>query len=304
MNFCKKLQMDKKILGVDIGGTKIQLGIVEDSKIIKEIKFPTLSGASKEDIIQNLIRGIESLGNESFQGIGIGVPGLVDENNGIVYDLLNISSWKEVHLKKQLEEHFHIPVRITNDANVFAIGEKIFGKGSNYKNLIGITMGTGFGTGIIANHRLYSGSFSSAGELGSIPYLGKTIEDYCSGKFFKNQYGLKGANVFKDAEKGEKYALKILEEFGEHLGNAINHILYILSPEAILLGGSVSKSFKFFEAGMLHAIKDFPFKRVTDQLVIEPSDMENISILGAAALIISESKEYNTNNSNQNTILP
>ena len=280
--------MDKKFLGVDIGGTKIHLGIVQDSKVIEKHKFPTLSGASKENIIQNLINGIESLQHKDFEGIGIGVPGLVDENKGIVYDLLNIASWKEVHLKKYLEDHFQVPVRITNDANVFAVGEKIFGAGKEFKNLIGITMGTGFGAGIIANHRLYSGSFSSAGELGSIAYLDKTIEDYCSGKFFKNQHQMKGAKVFADAEKGEKYALKILEEFGTHLGNAIKHILYILSPEAIFLGGSVSESFRYFEKSMLDSIQDFPFKRVTDQLIIKPSKMENVSILGAAALIISE----------------
>lgn len=283
--------MDKKFLGVDIGATKIQLGIVEDGRVIKEIKFPTLSGSSKEDIINNLISGIESLGDYNYQGIGIGVPGLVDENEGIVYDLLNISSWKKVHLKKHLENHFKIPVKITNDANIFALGEKIFGHGKKFKNIVGIAMGTGFGTGIIINDRLYSGSLSSAGELGSIPYLDKTIEDYCSGKFFRNHYNLKGTDVFSRAEQGDPDALDILDEFGYHLGNAIKLILFILSPEAIILGGSVSKSFKYFENKLYESIDDFPFKKVLDQLVIQASDIENISILGAAALIISEEKK-------------
>ena len=283
--------MDNKILGVDIGGTKIQLGIVKDSEVIKKIKFPTLPEGSKEDIIENLIRGIESLGDQNYKGIGIGVPGLVDEEKGIVYDLLNISSWKEVHLKEHLEQHFKIPVKITNDANVFALGEKIFGQGADYKNMVGITMGTGFGMGIIANDQLYSGSFSSAGEIGSIKYLDKTVEDYCSGKFFRNNYDLSGTEVFENAEKGNPQALKIMEEFGDHLAQAIKTVLFILSPEAILLGGSVSRSFKFFEKSMLKSLEDFPFKRVTDQLVIKASNMENIPILGAAALIVSETQE-------------
>ncbi|WP_300433701.1 ROK family protein [Christiangramia sp.] len=283
--------MTKKILGVDIGGTKIQLGIVQDAKVIKAIKFPTLSNSSKEDIVQNLIQGIESLGDHKFEGIGIGVPGLVAENKGIVYDLLNISSWKKVHLKKHLEDHFNIPVRITNDANVFALGEKIFGTGKEYKNLVGITMGTGFGTGIIADHKLYSGSYSSAGELGSLSYLDKTIEDYCSGKFFRNEHHLKGTDLYNRAGQGDEKALKIFDEFGDHLGNAIKTILFILSPEAIFLGGSVSKSFKFFEPQLRRSISDFPFKKVLDQLVIQTSELENTSILGAAALIISNSLE-------------
>ncbi|SDS36759.1 ROK family protein [Gramella sp. MAR_2010_147] len=280
--------MKKKILGIDIGGTKIQLGIVQESKVIHEKTFPTLSGSSKEDIVLNIIKEIEALGKHDFEGIGIGVPGLVDEKEGVVYDLLNISSWKEVHLKKHLEKHFKIPVKITNDANVFALGEKTLGEGKKYTNMVGITMGTGFGTGIIANNQLYSGSFSSAGELGSLPYLDKTIEDYCSGKFFRREYDVKGTDLYLKAEKGDEEALRILEEFGIHLGNAIKTILFILSPEAIFLGGSVSKSFKFFEAQLKRTISDFPFKKVLDQLVIKPSDMENTALLGAASLIISK----------------
>lgn len=280
--------MNQGIIGVDIGGTKIHVGLVKDSETVKEIKFPTMADESKDSIINNLINGIESLGVSDFQGIGIGVPGLVDEKNGIIYDLLNISSWKEVHLKKHLEDHFNKPVKITNDANVFVLGEKVFGQGRNYKNFVGITIGTGFGTGMVLNNKLYSGSYSSAGELGSIPYLDQNIENYCSGKFFKNKYELKGSEVFELAEKGDKQALEIFKEYGKHLGNAIKLILYIISPEAIFLGGSVSQSFKYFEEELKKTVGTFPFKKVKDNLIIQPSKMKNASILGAAALIISE----------------
>lgn len=297
--------MDKKILGVDIGATKIHLGIVQGDRVTQEIKFPTLSDSSEVDIIKNLISRIESLGKHEFEGIGIGVPGLVDEKRGIVYDLLNISSWKKVELKKYLEDHFKVPVRITNDANVFALGEKIYGAGKKFSNMVGIAMGTGFGTGIIANNKLYSGNLSSAGELGSIPYLDKTIEDYCSGKFFREQYGTSGSIVFQNAEKGDAEALKILEEFGVHLAHAIKLILYILSPEAVFLGGSVSRSFKFFEKNLNRSLESFPFKRVLDKLVIQTAHTNNISILGAAALIISEKNEKNLDDAGtKNSILP
>lgn len=284
--------MNNKILGVDIGATKIQVGIVDNGKVLRQTKFPTLSRSSKEDIMRNLIEGIESLGIQDCEGIGIGVPGLIDEERGIVYDLLNISSWKEVHLKKYLEDHFKIPVKITNDANIFALGVKTFGEGKDFKNFLGITMGTGFGTGIIANNELYSGSLSGAGELGSIPYLDKTIEDYCSGKFFRVEHGLKGSEAFSLAEKGDEKGLMILEEYGKHLGEAIKIMLYFLSPEAIFLGGSVSNSFKYFEKALYKSIGEFPFKRILDQLVIKTSDIENIAILGAAALILSEKKNF------------
>ena len=232
--------------------------------------------------------GIEDLAGRDFEGIGIGVPGLVDEEKGIIYDLLNIPSWKEVHLKEQLEFHFKKPVRITNDANVFAVGENFFGAGKPYKNLVGIALGTGFGTGIIINHQLYSGTLSSAGELGSIPYLDSTIENYCSGKFFMEQYGMKGNEVFKEAQAGDEKALRILDEFGTHLGNAVKMVLYFISPEAIFFGGSISKAYPYFESSLMASVSEFPFKRVLERLVLQPSDTSNISILGAAALIASE----------------
>lgn len=283
--------MSNKIIGIDIGGTKTHIGLVQDSKVIEELIFPTSANAPKDQIITEIIQGIKKVSDSDFSGIGIGVPGLVDEDKGIIYDLWNIPSWNEVHLKKHLEDHFKKPVRITNDANTFALGEKKYGKGKAYKNLVGITLGTGFGTGIIINHELYSGTLSSAGELADIPYLDKTIEDYCSGKFFQSHYDMEGIEVHEMAQKGNSDALKIFEEYGTHLGNAMRIIINVLSPEAIFFGGSVSKSFSFFENSLKNKIDSFPFKRVTKKLIIEPSDTFNVSILGSAALINLQKQE-------------
>lgn len=280
--------MKKRIVGVDIGATKIKLGLVINAEVVKEIKIPTQAQSSKDQIIEYIITGIQDLAGQDFEGIGIGVPGLIDEEKGVIYDLLNIPSWKEVYLKEKLEGHFLKPVRITNDANVFAVGEKFFGAGKPHKNMVGITLGTGFGAGIIIHGQLYSGTLSSAGEIGSIPYLDSTIENYCSGKFFLEQYGMKGNEVFKKAQSGDKEALQIMDEFGKHLGNAVKIVLNVLSPEAIFFGGSISKAFTYFESSLMRSINEFPFKRVLDKLVIQPSNISNISILGGAALIALE----------------
>lgn len=284
--------MTKRIIGVDIGATKIHIGVVEHSKVVNEIRIPTEANASKEKILNDLIAGIEAVDDLGFDAIGIGVPGLIDEEKGIVYDLFNISSWKEVHLKERLESHFEKPVRITNDANVFAVGEKIFGEGAPFANIVGVTLGTGFGTGIIVNHKLYSGTLSSAGEVGSIPYLDGTIEDYCSAKFFTRRGEADGTSLFRKASDGDTQALEILNEYGEHLGNALKLIMNVLSPEAILLGGSVSESYPFFKESLERSLEKFPFKRVLERVVVKPSNTKNIPILGAAALIISEEKEF------------
>lgn len=282
--------MDNKIVGVDIGATKTRIGVVRNSQVIEEFDFPTSSKASKNQILNELSAGIEEVAGDDFGGIGIGVPGLIDEENGILFDLLNIPSLKEVRLKEYLEQHFNRPVRITNDANIFAIGEKTFGEGKPFKNMVGVTLGTGFGCGIIANDKLYSGAYSSAGELGNISYLDKTIEDYCSGKFFQ-QYGLTGTAAFERAKNGDNEALLLFEKYGEHLGNALKLILNFLSPQAILLGGSISAAFPFFEGSMHTSMSDFPFQKVREQLVIKPTNTSNIALLGAAALILAQAPE-------------
>jgi glucokinase len=275
----------QKIIGIDIGATKIHVGMVRDGKITNEVTFATPSQAPEMEVVAEIIKGIEQIITSDVVGIGIGVPGLVDEEKGIVYDLWNIPSWKEVFLKKYLEDHFSKPVYITNDANTFVLGEKIYGKGGKFKNMIGLTLGSGFGTGIVIHDKLYSGTLSSAGELATIPYLDSNIEDYCSGKFFRKQFDMDGGDVYALAKKGDAKAFEIFNQYGTHLGNTIKTILYILSPQAIFFGGSVSGSYEFFKDSLHKTLHAFPFKRVISQLTVEPSAIKNVSVLGAAALV-------------------
>ncbi|MGV3642066.1 MAG: ROK family protein [Adhaeribacter sp.] len=276
---------DQKVIGIDIGATKMHLALVQGGRILREHKFPTSAQAPKDQIIAELIAGIMELFDAGVSGIGIGVPGLVDESQGIIYDLNNIPSWQEVHLKAALEGVFKVPVFLTNDGNTFVLGEKIYGQGRAYKNLLGITLGTGFGTGIVLNNQLYSGTLSSAGEFGGAPYLDQTIEDYCSGKFFQQQYGEAGQQVAEKALAGDARAQEAFRSYGSHLGKALHTLLYALSPEAIFLGGSVTGCYSLFSDAMHESLQTFPFKRVLEKLVIRPSTIENAGILGAAALV-------------------
>ncbi|QMU28553.1 ROK family protein [Adhaeribacter radiodurans] len=281
---------EHKIIGLDIGGTKIHIGLVEAGKITKELKIATAAQASKKEILNQLVQSIEQLMEPDVMGIGVGVPGLVDEEKGVVCDVQNIPDFTEIPLKNYLEDYFRKSVYLTNDANSFILGEKLYGRAQPYKNVVGLTLGTGFGGGIILNNQLYSGAFSSAGEFGGIPYLDSTLEDYCSGKFFQNQFGVLGQEVHQAAVKGDNRAIAMLEQFGTHLGEAIKMILFALAPEAIFLGGSVSKCFPFFKDAMQQRVEEFPFERVKKQLIIEQSHMRNGAILGAAALVQMKSK--------------
>jgi glucokinase len=276
---------EQKVIGIDIGASKIHLGLVQGGRILQEAKFSTPAQAPKDQIIGELIKGIEQLIDPEVVGIGIGVPGLVDETEGIIYDLQNIPSWQEVHLKAALEGVFKVPVFLSNDGNSFVLGVKIYGEGKPYRNLLGITLGTGFGTGIIINDQLYSGTLSSAGEFGGVPYLDQTIEDYCSGKFFVQNFGITGDRLQQQALAGDAQAIAIFQQYGSHLGKALHTLLYALSPQAIFLGGSVAGCYDLFSEAMHQSLQTFPFKRVLARLVIRPSTIRNAGILGASALV-------------------
>ena len=271
-------------IGIDLGGTNIRGGLV-NGKELKNITSERLNTkAAEAEIVQQLFKLTERLVNDSVSAIGIGVPGLVDEERGIVFDVINIPSWKELPLKQLMEERFQIPVLINNDANCFAVGEYYFGKGVEGDSMVGLTIGTGLGSGIILKGKLYSGKTCGAGEFGMIDYLDHYIGYYASGQFFKNVYDVDGEVIFEKAQAGDATALKMYEELGGHLGNAIKTILYALEVDKIILGGSVRHALPFFEQCMWNRLKTFAYKRTIDNLKIEVSELENSGILGAAAL--------------------
>ncbi len=285
-----------EIIGVDIGGTKISSARIREKQIVQEYDCPTPSEETKEMVVKAVGDAIQQVFSAKVSGIGIGVPGLVDLETNEVLDVVNIPSWDRVRLKQMLEERFQTPVFVNNDANCFAVGEKYFGKGQNFKNFVGLTLGTGLGGGIILNSHLYSGRFCGAGEFGTIYYRDKTVEAYASGKFFKDQ-NLSGKVLAEKAEQGDQQARQLFFELGEHIGRAIGNVLFALAPEAIILGGSVSQSYHLFEGGMRSVLdSEFPYQRLYKALTIEVSELSNSAVLGASSLVIDAfSQSKNTN---------
>ena len=274
-----------KLLGVDIGGTKITAALIEDDKIVKEYTCPTPFDQEKLIVVNAVAQAISQVFDADIMGIGIGVPGLVDLQNNLVLDVINIPSWDVVPLKQLLEDRFKKPVFVNNDSNCFALGEKHFGKGKPYRNFVGVTLGTGLGAGIIINNHLYSGQLAGAGEFGNIYYLDSNIENYCCGMFFKNR-NLNGRKLADKAQSGDREAQKLFDELGGHIGHGLANILFALAPEAIILGGSVAESFPLFEKAMRKAFDDFPFQKLYHDLKIEVSSEPNSAVLGASSLVI------------------
>ncbi len=275
---------DKKIIGIDLGATNIRGGLVNGTSLSGMNSKRINSSGSVEEVMKDIYAIIDSLIDNDVSAIGIGVPSVVDVKLGIVYDVQYIPSWKEVHLKKIIEERYRIPVLVNNDANCFAIGEYYFGKGVGSEHMIGLTIGTGLGAGIIINRHLYAGPNCGAGEFGMVDYLDHCYEYYASGQFFQNVYDTDGEEVFEKAKSGDLMAKQLYSEMGVHLGNAIKLILYTYDPSLIILGGSVRFAYPYFHETMWQRIHSFAYTKSLKNLRIEISELENSGILGAAGL--------------------
>jgi glucokinase len=274
------------IIGIDIGGTNIRVGFVENNKLERVESLEIKSNCTEKEMINDIISMIVKFDIKKVEGIGVGVPSVVDVEKGIVYDVQNIPAWKEVHLKKIMEAEFNIPVYVNNDANCFTVGEKYFGSVKEYQNIVGLIIGTGLGAGIIINNYLYAGNNCGAGEFGMIPFKDKNYEYYCSGQYFPNEHGISGKELFARAFGGDSIALDIFSKFGTNLGEAIKMIMYAIDPQVIVFGGSVSKSFNFFKEEMWKSINSFAYSKSISRLKIEISETNHIAILGAAALYL------------------
>ena len=272
-------------IGIDLGGTNVRVGLVQDRNIIKVFSSTIESKAEENVVINQIINAINEVISPKVESIGIGVPGILDTKTGVIYDVQNIPSWKAVPLKDILENHFKIPVFINNDANCFVCGEWYFTEeNTKENNLAGLILGTGVAAGLICDGKLYEGRNCGAGEFGMIPYLDQNYEFYCSGNYFKHFHNTDGESLYKLAKNNDKNALAIFEEFGVHVSALIKTILFAVDPQTIIIGGSVSKAFPFFESILWSSLQDFPYKPVVKNIKIKVSKQDNIAILGAAAL--------------------
>ena len=277
----------ENIIGIDLGGTNIRAGKVVEEKIIQFAKESTHAEGSQSEVLEKLFMVIDSCIDENTKSIGIGVPSVVDVEKGIVYDVVNIPSWKVVPLKEILESRYKVPVYVNNDANCFALGEKYYGKARSYKSIVGLTIGTGMGSGLIFNDKLYEGKNCCAGEFGNIPYLKSNYEHYCSGQFFSEEKSTSAVETNNRALLGDAAAIKLYAEFGFHIGQAIKSILYAYDPEIIIIGGSRTKAYELFKPAMFEAIRNFDYPNVLTTLKIEISELEHSAIYGAAALYLN-----------------
>ncbi len=275
---------EKSIIGVNLDGKNLITGKVKDKTIFKSSIKKIDRYQSEEAILSEVINSVAEVFDNDVIGIGIGVPSLVEITRGIVYNVQRIPSWREVHIKEILESQFGVKVYVNNDANCFAVGELYFGKAKSFENVVGLIIGEGVGAGLIFKGHLYSGTNCGAGEFGSIPYKENDFEYYCSESYFIEKYDVSFDIFFERAKKKDKIALAIFEQYGLDLGNLVKAILFSVDPEIIVLGGSISQAFPFFEKSMWQNVNTFIYKHTLKKLSIASTDQADIAVLGAASL--------------------
>ncbi len=272
-------------IAIDLGGTNMRVGLVDGATVVDTVIEPCPAREAEDVVTNQLRRQIAQLMCTEVTGIGVGVPSVVDSHRGIVYNVANIPSWKEVHLKAILEEDFGVPVAVNNDANCFALGAWRYGEGQGTDDMVGLTIGTGVGSGIIIRGKLYNGVNTGAGEIGSLPFRDADYEFYCSSRFFSELHGDTGANFGRRAQAGDKEALAVWQEFGENIGELIKAVLFTYAPEAIIIGGGIANAFPLYEAAMRQSLLSFPYPANVAATTIAPSTLADAAMLGASLLV-------------------
>lgn len=281
----------KRIIGLDIGGTKIEGIIVdENGKILNKIRIPTNAEEGKEAFIKNILSVSRQLWQEPLCGIGIGVPGPVNED-GIVTYMANIHKIKNLELAKIISKELKTDVKVENDANLFALAEHTFGIGKKYPNMMGVIVGTGIGSGVILNNMLYSGRHGGAGEIGHniVDVKGlKDLEYFCAGPGILRLYieagGKSSIKTTQDIFNAKDETAKaVIEKVHELLAQSFASAINTLNVELIVIGGGVSNSLDFKKLNKYTS--KFVFPPLKDTFKIQKYSLtDSAGSLGAAAL--------------------
>lgn len=303
-------------IGIDIGGTSVKSGVVYGGEIIdhaQKLKTPDFDGPA--ELVEALYQTINDLCDHhpGVRAVGIGMPGFINYEKGLVHYLTNVPGWKGFPLRARLEQRLEIPVTIDNDANCMAYAEWKRGAGRGIDNLIAITLGTGVGGGVIANGRIVRGSRFVAGEIGqmSSDWKGKSghygnlgaleeeignrqipiraREIYAEAGISKSLEELTPKHLSRLAHRGDEVALRVWDEIAQRLASVLMSCCWLLNPHAIIIGGGVARAgdvlFSPLTAHLYAQLSD-PFRE--NLMVLAARFGDGAGIVGASTLALEE----------------
>ncbi|MBW4642574.1 MAG: ROK family protein [Goleter apudmare HA4340-LM2] len=292
--------VNSQVIGIDVGGTAIKLGrFSQDGTCLKSLTLATPQPATPAAVLAVVVDAIAQIDPDNQAvAIGVGTPGPADAAGRIAKIAINLPDWYEVPLADWLEAKTGKPTIVANDANCAGLGETWLGAGRHFQNLILLTLGTGVGGAIIIDGKLFIGHQGAAGELGLITFNPDgpmcksgnqgSLEQYTSVTAIRRYTGKEPAELGALAQAGDPKALTFWQKYGKELGTGLASLIYVLTPEAIVIGGGVYASFKFFFPAMQAEIERrvMPTSRVGLQIL--PAELGNTAgMLGAAKLALT-----------------
>ncbi|MGG6242255.1 ROK family protein [Nodosilinea sp. AN01ver1] len=249
---------DQQVIGVDLGGTAIKLGrFTQTGQCLADLSVPTPQPSTPKAVMAAIAEAIAALDpNRATIAIGVGTPGPADAAGRIARVAINLAGWTDVPIADALEAATGRPVIVANDANCAGLGEAWLGAGRNYKDLIVLTLGTGVGGAVILDGKLFVGRQGTAGELGLITLNPEgppcnsgnrgSLEQHCSVQAIQRETGLTPAALFEQAKAGDEAAIVFWQTYGRWLGAGIASLVYVLTPEAVILSGGISAAAELF----------------------------------------------------------
>ncbi len=246
------------VIAIDIGGTAIKIGqFLRDGTCLQQTTLPTPQPPDPEAVTDLLQVAMEKIDPEHSRcAIGIGTPGPTDATGRIALIAINLLGWRDVPLADLVEAKTGLPTFVANDANCAGLGESWLGAGRQVNNLILLTLGTGVGGAIIFNNQLFTGPYGAAGELGLITLNPNgdrcnsgnhgSLEQHLCVQAIQRRTQKTPAELGQLAIAGDEAALAFWEEYGRDLGVGLASLIYVLTPEAIIIGGGISASAAFF----------------------------------------------------------
>lgn len=306
-----KADMERFFIGIDVGGTNLRCALVgTGGRILDRRRSASRIEEGLDAFCERLLSEIAALKDHAAQigaaveAIGMGVPGLIGRD-GVVYSSVNMQPLNGSNLAACLEMRAGLPTVCGNDANLAALGEQRFGAGRGYSSCLVITIGTGLGSGLILDGRLWTGSGGFAAEFGHITVDPAGILCPCGNRGCLEQYASAGAllrfaregipehsadplsaeKVAELAREGDAAALSAFERLGCWLGIGLASLINILNIQAVIVGGGVSASFDLLEPSLRRTIRQRSFPEICAGLVIEKAVLgDDAGLLGAAAL--------------------
>lgn len=257
-----------EVIGIDLGGTTINFGrFLENGTCLESLTIPTPQPSNPESVIKAIATIVNELNhNKKCVALGLGTPGPTNADGRIAKVAINLDGgWKDVPVANELEIATGVKTILANDGNCAALGEAWLGAGKHFNNLILLTLGTGVGGAIILDRKLFRGHNGAAGELGLITLNPNgppcnsgnkgSLEQYVSATAIRRQTGKEPLELGKLAENNDHDALTFWHNYGKNLGAGLASLVYVLAPEAILIGGGVSGSAEYFFSSAMAEIE-------------------------------------------------